>query len=90
MRDPEPELAHPEAAGWLLGTLDSDGAEWFARHLSSCPRCRAAVAEFGPTAALLTTAAPAGLPPPGLRARTLAAVSAGPSGSRRPAGSSPR
>ena len=74
MRDPDPELAHPEAAGWVLGTLDQDDAEWFAGHLPSCPDCRAAVAEFGPTARLLVTAAPAGLPPPGLQARTLAGV----------------
>ena len=48
MRDPDPELAHPEAAGWVLGTLDPDDAVWFAGHLPSCPDCRAAVAEFGP------------------------------------------
>jgi len=74
--DPDPELAHPEAAGWVLGTLDPGDAEWFAGHLPSCPDCRAAVAGFGPAARLLTTAAPAGLPPPGLQARTLAAVAA--------------
>jgi Anti-sigma-K factor rskA len=74
VRDPDPELAHPEAAGWVLGNLDPDDSDWFAGHLPSCPDCRAAVAEFGPTARLLTTAAPADLPPPGLQARTLAAV----------------
>ena len=74
MRDPDPELAHPEAAGWVLGTLDPDDAEWFAWHLPSCPDCRAAVAEFGPTARLLATAAPADLAPAGLQARTLAGV----------------
>jgi len=74
VRDPDPELAHPEAAGWVLGTLDPDDAEWFAGHLPSCPDCRAAVAEFGPTARLMATAAPADLAPPGLQARTLAGV----------------
>ena len=74
MREPDPELAHPEAAGWVLGTLDPGDAEWFAGHLSSCPDCRAAVAEFGPAARLLPTAAPADLAPPGLQARTLAGV----------------
>ena len=74
MRDPDPELAHPEAAGWVLGALDPDDAEWFAGHLPSCPDCRAAVAEFGPAARLLVTAAPADLAPPGLQARTLAGV----------------
>ena len=58
MRDPDPELAHPEAAGWVLGTLDPDDAEWFAGHLPSCPDCRVAVAGFGPAARLLATAAP--------------------------------
>ena len=74
MPDPDPELAHPEAAGWVLGTLDPDDADWFAGHLPSCPDCRAAVSDFGPAARLLTTAAPADLPPPELRARTLAGV----------------
>src|ERR1700683_3853037 len=74
VRDPDPELAHPEAAGWVLGTLDPDDAVWFAGHLPSCPDCRAAVAEFGPTARLLAMAAPADLAPPGLQARTLAGV----------------
>jgi Anti-sigma-K factor rskA, C-terminal/Putative zinc-finger len=74
VRDPDPELAHPEAAGWVLGTLDPDDAEWFAGHLPTCPDCRAAVAEFGPTARLLATAAPADLAPTGLQARTLAGV----------------
>jgi hypothetical protein len=81
--DPDPELAHPEAAGWALGTLDPGDAEWFAGHLPSCPDCRAAVAEFGPTARLLTTAAPADLAPPGLQARTLAGVAQAATAARR-------
>jgi len=72
--EPDPELAHPEVAGWVLGTLDPDDADWFAGHLPTCTDCRAAVAEFGPAARLLTTAAPADLAPPGLRVRTLAGV----------------
>ena len=83
MPDPDPELAHPEAAGWVLGTLDPGDAEWFARHLPSCPDCRAAVAEFGPTARLLATAAPAELPPPGLREQTLAGVARAATEARR-------
>jgi hypothetical protein len=83
VRDPDPELAHPEAAGWMLGTLDPDDAVWFAGHLPSCPDCRAAVAEFGPTARLLAIAAPADLAPPGLRARTLAGVAQAASEARR-------
>jgi hypothetical protein len=73
-RDPDPGLAHPEAAGWVLGTLDRGDAERFAAHLESCPDCRAAVAELGPAARLLRTAAPAAEPPEELQARTLDAV----------------
>jgi hypothetical protein len=72
--DPDPERAHPEVAGWVLGTLDPGDADWFAGHLPSCPDCRAAVVEFGPTVRLLATVAPADLAPPELRARTLAGV----------------
>jgi anti-sigma-K factor RskA len=81
---PDPELAHPEAAAWVLGILDEQESEWFAAgHLPSCPDCRAAVAEFGPTARLLATAAPAALPPPALQARTLAGVASAATAARR-------
>ena len=73
-RDPDPDLAHPEAAGCVLGVLDGFDADRFGGHLQSCPDCQAAVAELGPAARLLQTAAPAAAPPPGLQARTLAAV----------------
>ena len=73
-RDPDPELAHPEAAGWVLGVLDGFDAERFAGHLRSCPDCQAAVTELGPAARMLHSAAPADVPPPGLRDRTLASV----------------
>ena len=75
-RDPDPELAHPEAAGWTLGILDGFDADRFAGHLRSCPDCQAAVAELGPAARMLRAAAPAEVPPPGLQARTLASVAA--------------
>jgi hypothetical protein len=86
-RDPDPELAHPEAAGWVLGILDPGDAGRFAAHLESCPDCRAAVAELGPAAQLLQTAAPAAEPPAELQARTLdgvakAAAAARPGGRR--------
>ena len=73
-RDPDPELAHPEAAGWVLGILDGFDAERFAGHLRSCPDCQAAVTELDPAARMLHSAAPADVPPPSLRDRTLASV----------------
>ena len=45
--DSKADLAHPEAADWVLGTLGPAQAEDFRRHLTDCPHCRAAVAEFG-------------------------------------------
>jgi anti-sigma-K factor RskA len=80
--DSDPELAHPEAAGWVLGVLDAADVDRFAEHLRSCPDCRAAVAELGPAARLLQTAAPAGAPPPALQARTLASVAEAASAAR--------
>jgi anti-sigma-K factor RskA len=81
--DPDPELAHPEAAGWVLGILDSGDADHFAGHLQSCPDCRAAVAEFGPAARLLQTAAPGAALPPALEARTVAGVAQAAAAARR-------
>ena len=52
-RDPDPDLAHPEAAGCVLGVLDGFDADRFGGHLQSCPDCQAAVAELGPAARLL-------------------------------------
>jgi anti-sigma-K factor RskA len=72
--EPDPERAHPEAAGWVLGTLDPDEADRFAVHLRSCADCQAAVADLRPAARLLQTAAPAAEPPEDLQARTLDAV----------------
>lgn len=81
--DPDPEMAHPEAAGWVLGILDPDDADRFARHLQSCPDCRAAVADLGPAARLLQTATPAPPPPEGLQARTLDGVARAAAATRR-------
>jgi len=81
--DSDPELAHPEAAGWVLGVLDAADADRFAAHLRSCLDCRAAVAELGPAARLLQTAAPAGAPPTALQARTLASVAQAANAARR-------
>ncbi len=86
--DPDPELAHPEAAGWVLGVLDSADADHFAGHLRSCPDCRAAVAELGPAARLLQTAAPSAALPSALEARTLAGVAQAAAAARRGGGPS--
>lgn len=37
-------LAHPEVAGWVLGTVDPHDAEWFAGQLPSCPGLSEAMA----------------------------------------------
>ena len=74
------EAGHPDAAGWMLGVLDSEESGRFQTHLKSCPECQQAVAEFGSAAQLLKTALP-GIqladgpePSPDLQARTLAQV----------------
>ena len=68
------DLAHPEAADWVLGTLGPAQAEDFRRHLTGCPHCRAAVAEFGQLGQMLQHLPPAAEPPPELEARTIASV----------------
>ena len=72
--DSKADLAHPEAADWMLGTLGPAQAEDFPHHLTDCPHCRAAVAEFGELGQLLQHLPPAAEPPPGLEARTIASV----------------
>ena len=72
--DSKADLAHPEAADWVLGTLGPAQAEDFRRHLTDCPHCRAAVAEFGELGQMLQHLPPAAEPPPELEARTIASV----------------
>jgi len=72
--DSKADLAHPEAADWVLGTLGPAQAEDFPRHLTSCLHCQAAVAEFGELGQMLQHLPPAAEPPPGLEARTIASV----------------
>jgi anti-sigma-K factor RskA len=72
--DGKADLAHPEAADWVLGTMGPAQAEDFPRHLTDCPHCRAAVAEFGELGQMLQHLPPAAEPPPGLEARTIASV----------------
>ena len=68
------DLAHPEAADWVLGALGPAQAEDFPRHLTGCLHCQAAVAEFGQFGQMLQHLPPAAEPPPGLEARTIASV----------------
>jgi hypothetical protein len=88
--DSKADLAHPEAADWVLGTMGPAQAEDFQRHLTDCPHCRAAVAEFGELGQMLQHLPPAAEPPPGLEARTIASVLAAaakyptPTADRRP------
>ena len=88
--DSKADLAHPEAADWVLGTMGPAQAEDFPRHLADCPHCRAALAEFGELGQMLQHLPPAAEPPPGLEARTIASVLAAaakyptPTADRRP------
>jgi hypothetical protein len=68
------ELAHPQAADWVLGTLGPERAEDFQGHLMSCVHCQAAVAEFGQFGQMLQNLPSAVEPPADLEARTVASV----------------
>jgi Anti-sigma-K factor rskA, C-terminal len=68
------ELAHPQAADWVLGVLGPDDSVIFQFHLKGCLHCQAAIAEFGPLGQLLRHLPPAAEPPPALEARTIASV----------------
>jgi anti-sigma-K factor RskA len=65
---------HPEAAGYVLGSLDPDDRTLFEEHLRACKQCQAQVAEFGPVAASLAMAAPAVEPRRDLERQIVAAV----------------
>jgi hypothetical protein len=72
--DSEADLAHPETADWVLGTMGPAQAEDFQRHLTGCLHCQAAVAEFGELGQMLQHLPPAAEPPPELETRTIASV----------------
>jgi anti-sigma factor RsiW len=73
-------LAHPQAADWVMSTLGPAQAEEFGRHLTGCPHCQAAVAEFGQLGQMLQHLPPAAEPPPDLETRTIASVLAAAAG----------
>jgi hypothetical protein len=78
------DLAHPQAADWVLGTLGPDETAAFRLHLGSCPHCQAAVAEFRELGQLLRQLPPAAELPPGLEARTITSVLAAVAEDRTP------
>jgi anti-sigma factor RsiW len=67
-------LARPDAAGWVLGSLDPEDASGFADHLRSCVQCQELVAEFERVADALARSGPAVGPPADHEAKTVAAV----------------
>ncbi len=68
------DLAHPDAADWVLGALAPARAAEFRRHLTTCPHCEAAVAEFGQLGQILQHLPPAVELPADLEVRTIAGV----------------
>jgi len=66
-----------EAVGaYLLGALDADECERFEAHLSTCPPCRADVAELRVAAEALPVSVPLVSPPPALKSRVMDVVNA--------------
>jgi len=76
------DLAHPQAADWVLGTLTAAGSEEFQQHVTGCGHCQAAVAEFGYVGRLLQHLPPDAEPPPDLAARIVAGVEDAAAGDR--------
>jgi hypothetical protein len=76
------DLAHPEAADWLLGTLEPAAAAEFGDHLADCGDCQTAVAELGHVGRVLQQLPPAVEPPPDLAARIVDSVLAAAAGDR--------
>jgi len=62
---------HKLSAAYALDALAPDERRSFEEHLRECERCRADVAGFSETSALLAYGAPAAEPPTGLRGRIL-------------------
>lgn len=93
MADPDAftEDPHADAAGWTLGILDHGESGRFELHLESCRQCQQVVADFGPAALMLATAASLPEvrladypePPSGLLTRTLSRVQQAASGNQR-------
>lgn len=76
----DPEVAHADVAGWILGALDSEESGRYETHLQTCDECQREVAELGPAAQMFKAVLP-GVdlatgpePPADLRARTMARI----------------
>ena len=65
---------HLDLAGYLLGGLDPAEEGAFAEHLAGCEACQAELQELSDLPGLLADVPPAEPLPPGLEARTFAAV----------------
>jgi Putative zinc-finger len=76
----DPDVAHADVAGWVLGVLDPDESERFEAHLETCDECQQEVAELGPTAQMFKAVLPdvdlatGPEPPADLQARTMARI----------------
>jgi anti-sigma-K factor RskA len=71
---PDPVIPHDGLTGYLLGELPPGERARFETHLSGCSSCRGHVAELSGVATLVARAVPRYDVPPGLGARTMAAV----------------
>jgi anti-sigma-K factor RskA len=65
---------HHDLGAYVLNALTADERKRFERHLDSCERCRAELAELRVPARLLEVAAPRYTLPSGLKERTFAAI----------------
>lgn len=65
-----------QAEAYAVGALDDAEARVFEQHLAGCPNCPAVVREFRELALVLAEAAPAAVPPAGLRRRVAGRIAA--------------
>jgi hypothetical protein len=78
------DLAHPQAADWVMGTLGPDEAVGFQLHLKGCLHCQTAVAEFSQLGKMLQNLPPSVEPSAKLEARVIASVLAAAAEDRTP------
>jgi anti-sigma-K factor RskA len=78
MSVPEHDALHELSGLYAVGALDARDRAMFEAHLLTCQECRREVDSFGPIVGRLAVAAPELVPPRGLRARVLGAVTGRP------------